>query len=147
MSKNIEIRKRISILEQNFKKSGNTLGKEAGLGNSTIDNWTDKHLDVSNIHVSKFLTFYRISETWWQTGEGEIFDTSDRKQSQKMDVYKKIIEGDTEYLLIPRDHVNHMWAELERKNKLIDVYQDQIGDFIKMLAKFSSDFKEVKHGR
>jgi hypothetical protein len=109
MSNNPKIKARIKVLETILKKPGNTLGKEAGLGNGTVDGWTDSQLDKPNAVVEKFLRHYNIDPAWWKTGEGEIFITSvdkstdyKEKAADPREIYRTIVEGKTEYVLIAR---------------------------------------------
>jgi hypothetical protein len=104
-SNNAQIRARIEVLEGVLKKSGNQLGKEAGLGNGTVDRWTDKHLEISKPGVALFLAAYKIRSGWWETMEGDIFitkptqasdeqirdETVDRLRINERDAYLKVI--------------------------------------------------------
>lgn len=70
----MRIKARIKVLEASLGKSGNKLGREAGLGNATVDGWTDKQIDKPTLQVETFLRHYSINEDWWRTGEGEVFN-------------------------------------------------------------------------
>ena len=89
MLKNVQIRKRIAVLSNLMDRSGNSLGIDAGLGNGTVDKWTDKHLDVSNVFVAKFLKHYNIDPQWWQTGDGEVFLKHDEKADNNGEMVPK----------------------------------------------------------
>ena len=73
-STTMRIKARIKVLEASLGKSGNKLGREAGLGNATVDGWTDKQIDKPTLQVETFLRHYSINEDWWRTGEGEVFN-------------------------------------------------------------------------
>lgn len=108
-----EIKARIAVLEALLKLSGNQLGMNAGLGNATVDRWTDKHLDISKPLVEKFLSYHKINPEWWQTGKGEVLikngtyvDIPKHNDRNGMTVretfYTDLIENNTEYSLLPR---------------------------------------------
>jgi hypothetical protein len=140
-SSNLQIKARIAVLESELRKSGNQLGLDAKLGNGTVDGWTDKHLDKSKPLVEKFLRHHKVNPQWWETGKGEVFLTlmpksTDNKENPafREGVYQTIIEGHTEYVMIPRTVLENTQLvakdELDRKNKQIDFYQEH---FAKLL--------------
>src|SRR5688500_17789796 len=111
MSKTARLSERIAILEQELGKSGNQLGLDAGIGNGTVGGWTDNQVDKPTTAVEKFLRHYRIRIEWWKTLEGEVFITQEQKEpavtenpasETSEEIYRNIVEGNTEYLLIPR---------------------------------------------
>lgn len=113
ISKTDRITARIKVLEGFFGKSGNTLGLDAGLGNATVDGWTDNQIDKSNAVVEKFLRHYGIREEWWKTGEGEIFITraekgSDNKgnplgeQARTLKLLQDALSEGSDYRVIPK---------------------------------------------
>lgn len=115
----------MGVLSQLTKKSGNKLGLEAGLGNATVNDWSDKQVEKPTRTVEEFLKHHSISETWWKTGEGEVFITSEQKpgdNKEKMEnqeeVYRNLVEGNTEYILIPR-------SVLQEKYRLVALEQFQ----------------------
>lgn len=141
MSKTVEIQLRIKFLEGKLKKSGNALGIEAGLGNATVDGWTDNQIEKPTLAVEKFLKHHNISPEWWRTGKGEAFltpvkESADYKEnaSTELTAYKTFFEGRTEYVLIPRTVMDKTRLvsidELDRKNEMIDFFQ---GEFAKLL--------------
>lgn len=114
MSNNAQIQARIKILEGEFPgKSGNQLGKDAGLGNTTVDGWNDNQIGKPTLAVKEFLKFYNIRGEWWATMEGPIFKgkpthgqiepaITEKPLGGDPEVYRTIVEGKTEYVLIPR---------------------------------------------
>lgn len=109
MAKTSEIKARMRVLENHFKKSANQLGKDSGLGNATVDDWNDNQLGNPTLHCKAFLKHYNIDLNWWETGNGEIFNTSVQKQPTvtekdmgEIEAFKRLVEGGTEYLLVPR---------------------------------------------
>lgn len=130
MSNNIKIRARINALEQKLKRAGNTLGKEAGLGNGTVDGWSDNQIEKSNAVVEKFLTHHRIRLTWWKTGEGEIFNTdvpnttSNTENLSEEAMYRNLVEANTDYRLVPKTVLDGEYrmmlkSEIELKEKML----------------------------
>jgi hypothetical protein len=107
MSNKSVISLRINELEKRLKKSFNQLGLDAGLGNATVDGWTDKQIEKSTATVEKFLRHYSINERWWKTGEGEIFITpainsnNSDETAIRGHVYTDLIERNSEYKLMP----------------------------------------------
>lgn len=152
MSKKDTIIERLAILEEKTGKSANTLGKEAGLGNGTVDRWKDNQLADPNLHAKQFLKHHNINPKWWETGKGEVFLTSVQERSDNTgkqwldfspeDVYRKIIEGGTEYLLVPKtafeghyrfvpiEQIQSQTRELERRDHQIE----GLYEIIKLIA-------------
>jgi hypothetical protein len=117
------IKARITVLEGELGKSGNQLGLDAKLGNGTVDGWTDKQLDKSKPLVERFLNHHKINPEWWETGRGEVFLTSvpkptGNKEKDVEEIYRNIVEGNTEYILIPR-------SVLQEKYRLVALEQFQ----------------------
>lgn len=109
MSKNDTIIERFAILEQKTGKSANTLGKEAGLGNGTVDRWKDNQLADPNLHAKQFLKHHNINPKWWETGKGEVFLTSVQERSdntenagESVDQMLAVVEESKDYFVIPR---------------------------------------------
>lgn len=115
-SSTVKIKARMKVLEDSLKKSGNQLGIDAGLGNATVDGWSDNQIDKPTLAVEKFLKHYNINPAWWGTGEGDIYlsnntdvhkiDNKEENDPGRETVYKTIVEGHTEYVLIPRSVLN-----------------------------------------
>lgn len=131
---NTEIQARIKVLETHFNKSGNTLGKEIGLGNTTVDDWNDNQLGNPTLHCREFLSRYNINRGWWKTGEGEVFNTSDEKKSDykqkpsggKADsiaVLREVLEEGTEYRIIPKTVLEGEYRIMPKKE--LDKYERQ----------------------
>jgi hypothetical protein len=137
-SKSAKIAEKIKVLEVSFNKPGNTLGKDAGLGNGTVDGWTDNQIDKPNAVVEKFLKHYNINPVWWRTGEGEVFLTpaikstgSNEIPEVRGEVYRTIVEGETEYILMARSVLQEKYRlvaieQLNHDKATIDKLLDQI---------------------
>lgn len=108
------------------------------LGNATISGWYTQPLDWTSSTLEKFLSYWKVNPEWWKTGEGEIILTrmqksTDNKESAlgELDVYRKIFEGKTEYIVIPRTVLEKTQLvsidELERKNGQIDLLIKMLG--------------------
>lgn len=149
------------------------------LGNATISGWLEKDLTWTSDKLDKFLRYWKVNPEWWKTGEGEVILThgdkpSDNKQNGgfRDSVYKTIVEGYTEYMLVPRSMLNETqlisteqikrtWEELaqknnelaeknkelENKNKQIDFYQGQFARLMENLELTPKppDSKEIKN--
>lgn len=121
---------------------------EAGRG--AINDFYKENREPGRITLKRIKSFPDLNWEWWETGKGEIFltsvpNTTDNKKNSYLreGVYQTIVEGHTEYVLIPRtvlnetqlvstEQINKTWAELaeknkelERKNKQLDFYQEQ----------------------
>lgn len=141
---------------------------EAGRG--AINEFYNENREPGRKTLKKIKSFPGLNENWYDTGKGEIFienSTSVEKQKTSKEnrepIYQTIIEGHTEYVLVPRtvldktqlvssDQINRTWdelaeknRELERKNKQIDFYQEQIAKLLSgvELASKSSNTKEI----
>lgn len=103
------IKARMAVLSQLTGKSGNQLGLAAGLGNATVNDWSDNHIENPTRAVEDFLKYHLINEVWWKTGEGEVFITQAQKPAdnkEKMDKevaqdLRDLIEKNDRYRLIP----------------------------------------------
>lgn len=147
MSKTALISERIAILEGKLGKSGNVLGKEAGIGNGTVGGWSDNQIEKPTAVVEKFLTYYNIRTEWWKTGKGEIFNTSVQERSDNTEkplndnpkvLLQKIVFGDTEYVIMPKtafdgnyrlmpvEEITMHEKELERRNDELVRKDEQI---------------------
>lgn len=137
MSNNAQLSARMKVLYEKLNKSGNLLGKEAGLGNATVDGWSDKQIEKPTLAVESFLNHHKINREWWKTGQGEVFitpveKTSDNKEKDSEEVYRNIVEGNTEYVLIPRSVIQEKYRlvsleqlekdrlQMENDKKIID---------------------------
>lgn len=146
-------------------EKGNLKGDDRLLGNGVISSWIDKPIEWTSDKLEKFLTHYNVNRTWWKTGEGEVFITpaqkpadNKEKMDNREDVYRTIVEGHTEYLLVPREvlketqlvsteQIKRTWEELaeknkelaaknqelERKNVQLDFYQNQFAKLLENL--------------
>jgi hypothetical protein len=153
----VKINERALILKELTGKSLNTLGKEAGVSNGTADDWSDKQVGKPTRTVKDFLRFHGINEQWWKTGEGDVFNKkrtyvelpSNNKEMEnpRETVYQTIVEGHTEYVLIPRsimkdtqlissEQIKRTWDELAEKNKELERKNGQINFYHKFLEKY-----------
>lgn len=147
MSKSAKIKDRIKVLEGKLGKSGNTLGKEAGLSNGTVDKWDDQPIDFSTDKVEKFLNFHRISKEWWETGEGQIIlpKAELARTIDKETFYKNLIEDNNDYSLIPRAVLRDYKIV---PDKIIDVIIESNRNEKKAITKSFEDEKDtliIKH--
>lgn len=116
MSNKAVVIERIKILEAKSGKSGNTLGKEAGLANGTVDGWSDNQIEKPNLAVRQFLGHHNIREEWWKTGNGDIFNTPVQNRT---DNKEKSLEETIEALL----------AELRENNRWLRSENDKLNEF------------------
>lgn len=125
-SKDGTIGARIKVLLEKTGKAVSRIEEDGGIGNGTLKGWKDWSLEKSNRTILDFLNTSRINPEWWKTGKGEIFITpvhmaTDNKEKPLREdtpeeIYRKIVEGGTEYLLIPR-------SALEGKYRLVAMEQ------------------------
>lgn len=133
MSYRVRIKDRIAVLEEKLGKSGNLLGQDAGLGNGTVDAWSDKPIDYSTNMIEKFLTHHRINKEWWKTGKGEIFLTTPEKKGDKLrDV--DIIEAEN-YIGMHRRVYDSLEKSLEMFQKMALDAQKNANDLTQILAR------------
>lgn len=92
MSDTDKISCRINVLADHLGKNGNTLGKDAGLGNATVDRWMDKDVTFRSALVDKFINHYNINRDWWKTGQGEIF----KPEANKIELYERLLKATEE---------------------------------------------------
>jgi hypothetical protein len=156
----VPISDRIAVLKQELGISSNRALEKGGLpgdewvvSNGLLDTWKDKDpSEFTTSSLERFLNYWGINKDWWRTGKGDpitkkptpaIKSTDNMEKGQYEGVYQTIVEGRTEYVLIPRsilsetqlvstEQINKTWAELaeknrelERKNKQLDFYQEQ----------------------
>jgi hypothetical protein len=136
------IGRRIKELLSELDVSVTDLEEMGGIGNATLKSWKDKPLGFSSNTLSAFKLKLRIREEWWKTGEGEKFITpvqeAGNNKENRGEVYRNIVEGNTEYLLIPRsvfadkyrlvavEKIDQEKEELREKNKQIRDLNDII---------------------
>ena len=148
MSNTAKIRARISVLEAKLGKPGNTLGKDAGLGNGTVDKWTDKQLEKSNATIEKFLSHYRINQEWWETGSGEIFAIEGSKEKLKSpeEIYRDLVENNSDYRLVPKTILDEEYriilkSEIDSKEKML---WEVIGAKNLLIAQLEKEITELR---
>jgi hypothetical protein len=152
------------------------LSEYCGFHRDTIRKAIDRGTGLKDKYLRIFQDKLGISPDWWDTGKGDIYvskhtqdeKAGDNKQNDQFNesVYRTIIEGHTEYLLVPRsvlnetqlvstEQIKRTWdelaeknkeiaeknKELERKNKQIDFYQDR---FAKLLENMELTTKPSK---
>jgi hypothetical protein len=155
MSKNAKISARTRILEEKLKKSFNQLGLAAGLGNGTVDGWTDNQIDKSTLSVEKFLDFHKINPEWWKSGDGEVFltsvhKTSDNKQMElnadKM--YRDFVEANSVYTLVPKtilDGAYRIMLESELKDRA-EMWKETLAAKNDAIAQLKKEVAELRSG-
>lgn len=154
MSKSVLISERIKVLEGKLRKSGNVLGKEAGIGNGTVGGWTDNQVEKPTAVVEKFLRHYGISEQWWKTGKGDVFITPVPNQPAitgkplhevPEEIYRDLVEANSEYRLVPKTILegkyvivlesqvgkteDALWVALRAKDDLINDLKQEIAHY------------------
>lgn len=161
MSTEPKIGDRIEVLKQELKipanadlEKGRNFPTERLLSNGLIDDWWIRPIDWTSGKLDKFLTHYNVNREWWKTGKGPIFNTSVQNppavtEIQAGEIYRKIVEGGTEYLLVPRtafegkyrfipiEEIELRAKELERKDDQIRRRDNQIEglhELFKMIA-------------
>lgn len=157
------------------------LAEYCGFHRDTIRKAIDRKSELKDKYLRIFQDKLRINPQWWDTGKGDIYlrnvtdddkpDDNQEKMYNHSDVYRTIVEGHTEYLLVPREvlketqlvsteQIKRTWEELaeknkelaaknqelERKNKQLDFYQDQFAKLMENLelAPKPSKSKEIK---
>lgn len=104
---------------------------KSGVGMGTLRKAYDENREPSKRTIWKFLESLSINPEWWETGNGSIYlekptqgdKMSDNKENpiQEAEVYRTIVEGNTEYLLIPRSVLQDKY----RLRSLEDIEKDQ----------------------
>jgi hypothetical protein len=153
-STNDEIIARIAVLGNKTGKSGNQLGIDAGLGNGTVDGWTDKHLDISKPLVEKFLRHHSINPEWWESGKGEIFikkhtpaiKSTGNTEMDKEDLYRDLVEGSSDYSLVPKTVLNGEYrmmliSELEDRRAS---WKEALDSKNQLIAQLKEEIKELR---
>lgn len=166
ISKSAIISERMKVLEAFFKKSGNTLGKAAKIGNGTVPGWTDAQIEKPNAVVEKFLRHYNINPQWWKTGEGAVFITDEEKRSDNKGnpdllqvlqsalaegsdyrlIPKTILDG--EYRIFPKSEIEQRMKELEARAKdLEDIRRERMETLDaknKLIKKLEDEIAELR---
>jgi hypothetical protein len=114
--------------------------------------------------VSEILRKYRIKESWWNkdwaTGSLDMFEPKPTRDENLADnkenlviageVYRKIVEGNTEYVLVPRTVLDNVQliakSQISRDNALMDKLLDQNEKFIARLLALESQPSTIKKG-
>lgn len=97
------------------------LAELSGLG-TTLEKAYNDNREMRDSSTVKFLQKVGISKTWWETQEGELLNNEVAEPGVDYDgpdpekIYRKIVEGNTEYVLIHR-------TVLEEKYRLVAIEQ------------------------
>jgi hypothetical protein len=131
-SKEGTIGARIKVLLSETNKNVTELEEAGGIGNGTLKSWKEKSIDFSSNVVTGFKRTLMINDSWWSTGKGEIFNkkstyveipTDNKEKMENQDdflhTFKGLVEGNTEYLLVPRGVLkdNYRLISLEQYQK------------------------------
>lgn len=142
------------------KKKFNTiqdLEVAAGLGMNTLRKAYNDNREPSPKVQVKLLEEIGINEHWWDTGNGEVYvekptpvqqqGDNNEKSLGELEVYRKVFEGKTEYLVIPRKVLEKTQLvsidELERKNSQIDLLIKMLGIELSKVPGFQDDKKKA----
>lgn len=148
--------------------------QKAGMAGTVLSKAAQRDGELSEYNKEKFLRTFHVNRDWLEAGKGEIYSKkptpvtestgSNENPVIREGVYQTIVEGHTEYVLIPRmvlnetqlistEQINKTWAELaeknkelERKNRQLDFYQEQFAKLMDNLelSPKSANPKEVK---
>lgn len=157
-SKQGTIGARIKVLLVETNKSVTELESFAKVGNGTLKTWKDKSLEFSTNVVDTFKRNMKIREDWWKSGNGEIFLTHEEKPDDnkktpefRENVYRTIVEGNTEYLLIPRAVMNEVQListkQLENDRKVMDKLLDQNEKLIARVIALDPQLPTIQEGK
>jgi hypothetical protein len=127
------LKKILDIPSDRGLEKGGLPGDDWVISNGQLSKWVDKDPAIfSSTTVEKFLRHYGINSDWWKTGKGEILDPNSTyvkipsnnkqkpmEQDQFLDTFKSLVEGNTEYLLVPRGVLkdNYRLISLEQYQK------------------------------
>lgn len=134
---------------------------KSGVGTGTIRKAYDENREPSKRTIWKFLESLSINTEWWETGKGEIYlenptpvpKSDDNKKNPEFrdNVYRTIVEGNTEYVLIPRTVLNEVQListkQLENDRRVMDKLLDQNEKLIAKVIKLEPQLPGVKEGK
>jgi len=149
----------VKALRMKAGLSQQELSDKTGIAKGRINNWEQGKGNPKRDDYNTLIEFFKGIENIAQ-------DKSIPKNESmnNIKVYQTIVEGHTEYVLIPRkvmentqlissEQLNKTWdelakknEELERKNQQIDFYQQHLSKYINSLelASKPSNVKEIK---
>jgi hypothetical protein len=102
------------------------LAEMSGLGN-TLEKAYEKDREMRTSTTERFIQKMGINSVWWEQQKGEVFSKNGTEVKESTDnsimedpeeVYRKLVEGNTEYVLIPR-------SVLQEKYRLVSLEQFQ----------------------
>jgi hypothetical protein len=126
---------RIAVLLSQTDKSLAKVEDDYGVGNGTFKSWKDESVEKSTNTIKNFLNQNKINLHWWKTGEGKIFMENGTYEHNEpaipenllgdLEVYRTIVEGKTEYLLIPRSVLQEKYRiqsieDMEKDRAVLD---------------------------
>jgi hypothetical protein len=119
-------------------------------GTGSITKYLKKDEEPGEDTVKKILELSGLNKQWWETGEEPVFiekdDTNNTsvqngsdnkgKSSGEADLYKKIVEGGTEYLLVPRTAFegHHRFTSIEQINAQTQELKDKQDTIVSLTA-------------
>lgn len=128
-----------------------------GFGVGTISKKKDTNSKLFENNVKNFLRRFHVARSWWDHGEGEMLSKKvddirgisahepalsyTKDESINEEIYKKIVEGNTEYLLIPRSVLKENY-----RLKSLEEYEKEKEDAIR-LDKERENQKQVSEGQ
>jgi hypothetical protein len=103
----------IGLLMQKTGKSYSQVESEGGLSNGALKKWMEKKLDFSTLHLETFLVRHKLDPARWKAEEVEFIEGNhtsvDKKEDIKEnreDVYRNLVEENSEYKLVPSTLLN-----------------------------------------
>lgn len=131
---------------------GERLAKISG---TTLSKVGQRDGALSDYNKEKFLRTFHVNPVWFDTGKGDIFVSNiteddkpgDNKGNVKEpeEVYRTIVEGNTEYVLIPRDVLKEVQlvskSQLAKDEKTMDRLLDQNESLIRLVEQQSAQPK------
>jgi hypothetical protein len=126
------------------------LGDDANM-RSTLEKAYKDNREMTDRKTENFLQNLGINKRWWETGEGEIFQEdieTDMHPNDRVpeEVYRNLVETNTEYMLVPKTILNEEYrillsSEIEHRKKLLEEVIESKNNLIEQLK---NEIKELR---
>jgi hypothetical protein len=133
---------------------------KSGVGMGTLRKAYDEDREPSKRTIWKVLESIGVNPEWWETGKGDTFLTSVTKPTDNKEKeddysdqraivdYRTLVEGHTEYVLIPRAVMNEVQLVAKSQLEKDKAYMEALIEFNRdLLTKIPGVASVVKDGK
>lgn len=137
------------------------LSEFCGFNRDTIRKAIERGTELGERYTRIFMDKLHINPVWWDTGKGDIYLGNPTQEQKIIDnkekaefnesVYRTIVEGNTEYVLIPRSVLNEVQlistAQLEKDKRIMEIVLQQNEKLIAKLVSSDPQLPNIKEAK